>query len=61
MEKQFSDTLVQKMITYAARVHGKKISADEAEGYLNSLARVYLTFYEIEKRKKGGKKPQNHE
>jgi len=43
-------------MNYALEKYGKKITPEEAEEYLRSLANVYLAFYEIEKHKRRGKK-----
>ena len=52
----FSEQLKARMIRYALEKYDKKITSEEAEEYLRSLANVYLAFYEIEKQKRRGKK-----
>jgi hypothetical protein len=54
--QSFSDTLKERMMNYALEKYGKKITPEEAEEYLRSLANVYLAFYEIERQKRRGKK-----
>ena len=54
--QSFSDSLKQRMIRYALEKYDKKITPEEAEEYLRSLANVYLAYYEIEKGKRRGKK-----
>ncbi len=53
--QSFSDSLKERMIKYALEKYGRKITPEEAEEYLRSLAKVYLAFHEIERRKRRGK------
>jgi len=54
--QSFSESLKERMMKYALEKYGRQITPEEAEEYLRSLGKVYLTFYEIEKRNRRGKK-----
>lgn len=54
-DRKFSEQLVGQIITYFHDHYGIKISNVQAEGFLNSLANLYLTFYQIETNKQKNK------
>ena len=48
---KFSEELTIQIITYFHDHYGIKISNIQAEGFLNSLADLYLAFYQIQNNK----------
>ena len=59
--QSFSDSLKERMIRYALEKYDKKITPEDAEQYLRSLANVYLAFHEIEKHHRRRKKYEDDE
>ncbi|HVO28762.1 MAG TPA: hypothetical protein VMT81_02145 [Candidatus Paceibacterota bacterium] len=53
--EQFSDTLTQEMIDYAWEHYRTRITPDQAQEYLRSLAAIFLTLQKIETRRRGKK------
>ena len=48
----FSQLLEQRVVEYFKRKHGLDISPATAQEYLNSFAELFLTYAEIEARKR---------
>ena len=56
MPLSFSKDLIAKMKTYAHEKFGQELTDETADQYLGSLARVYLAFAEIERKRKSPRK-----
>jgi hypothetical protein len=59
VKRQFSEQLISRMIEYAHRKWNLRLSEDEAEERLRSLASVYITTSKIRARKHKEKSNDN--
>ena len=58
---KFSDKLITQIISYFQDHYGIKISNVQAEEFLDSLAELYLAFWNIEQNKKKNQSTTNKE
>jgi hypothetical protein len=61
VKRQFSEQLIARMIAYAQATWNLRISQDEAEERLRSLASLYITTSKIRARKHKGKAGNDHD